>query len=921
MTFGEKILETAEEGIVLLRNRNNALPFGKNDNVAVFGRCQIDFYKCGLGSGGSVHAPYVTNLVDNLPCADKLLAGKYHEWVSENPFDNGGGVWAGEPYNQKEMPLSEDEVKTLSERNNKAVFVVGRNAGEDKDMAAEKGSWFLKDDEASYVEMICRYFDDVVIIFNTCGIVDTSWIDDKRYGNRIKAVVYAWQGGQEAGRACANVLLGKNVPSGKLVDTIPFSFSDNPSTEGFGAPGECYYTEDIYVGYRFYSTFANDKVMFPFGFGLSYTTFEISEVHAESSGMDVTVSCTVKNTGDTYNGKEVVQIYASCPQGKLGKPARELVGFAKTKLLSPGESETLKINFSLIQLKSYDDSGLTGHKNCFVLEDGKYSAYCGNDAMTAEKIDIDGADGIVLEKTLVIEELEQALAPNVPFKRIRPGILLPNGNYSLDTEDVPLNEIDLTRRIKENLPEDIAYTGDKGIRFSDIKKDKSKIDDFIAQLDDAALMTLVRGEGMMSQKATPGIASVFGGVSKALHDYGIPVAGCSDGPSGIRLDTGDEANLMPVGTMIACTWNLSLTEELFEFEGKELFEHKIDTLLAPGINIHRNPLNGRNFEYFSEDPFLTGKFAVAELNGVHKSGVYPTIKHFAANSQETDRRNHNSIVSERALREIYLPAFKTAIFEGKAKSIMTAYNRINGILASSNYDLANTILRKEWGFTGLTMTDWWTMLNDCVRGGKGGMTKVSSMVKSRGSVYMITENDAACKGGNDDDLESSLKSGWITRGELQACARDIILYLASTLVSNRPLMSLDNTNSFEPVMEIPEGVVFASENMRFMKNGKTREYFFAPEDGLYNVLGCYSKPGDSTTVSQSVTNVLVDGRNAIAFNCRTTEGKPFFVNVGLIKLKKGYYEISLEHTKPGIDFAYIGFSRSISISSGISRLE
>ena len=269
MTFAEKILEAAQEGIVLLRNNENTLPLSENETVSIFGRCQFDFYKCGMGSGGSVRSPYSTNLTDNIPMANKELAEIYRNWIKENPFDNGGGGWAMEPYFQKEFYVSAELAKNAAKVSKKAIFVVGRNAGEDKDFTKEKGCWLLTDEERNVIKEICSAFESVIIVFNSCGIIDTAWIDDEEFSEKIKSVLYAWQGGQESGRACANVLCGKSVPCGKLTDTIAKSIDDYPSTKNFATQNESFYMEDIYVGYRYFSTFAKEKILFPFGFGLS----------------------------------------------------------------------------------------------------------------------------------------------------------------------------------------------------------------------------------------------------------------------------------------------------------------------------------------------------------------------------------------------------------------------------------------------------------------------------------------------------------------------------------------------------------------------------------------------------------------------------------------------------------------------------
>ena len=919
MTFAQKILEAAEEGIVLLKNERETLPIGAHECVSVFGRGQFDFLKCGLGSGGSVHAPYSTNLIDNLPNANPALSKAYAQWIQENPFDNGSGGWAAEPFCQKEMPVTKELALETAKVSKKAVVVITRNAGEDKDLRAEKGSYFLTDEEVQNIKNICAAFEKVALVFNTCGIIDMAWTQEKEFCGNITAIVMAWQGGQEAGRATANILLGKTNPSGKLSDTIARSINDYPSTKNFATSLDSVYCEDIFVGYRFFNTFAREKILYPFGFGLSYTQFSVEFSKADFRGKTISISARVKNIGNTA-GKEVVQIYAEAPQGKLGKPARILAAFKKTSLLQVGEEEKISLSFEIDSLASYDDSGTSGNKFSRVLEEGEYFFYGGTDVSRAQKIQFAESDSVLLESQIVVEKMDSALAPTDSFKRIKVGEKLDDGNYKIEWEDVPRRTYNLEKRIEENLPQEISFTGNAGIKFGDVLSGKNSQEEFIAQLTDEELATLVRGEGMASRKVTAGVASAFGGVSHALYEYGIPVASCADGPSGVRMDTGKEASLMPIGTLLACTWNPALVEELMRFEGEEIRANNVDTILGPGINIHRNPLGGRNFEYFSEDPLLTGIMTLATIRGIAESGAHATIKHFAVNSRETSRRENNSIVSERALREIYLKAFEMAVKEGGVRSIMTSYNKINGIQAASNFDLNTTILRDEWKYQGFVMTDWWATMNDCANAGKSSVENVAQMVRARNDVYMIVENDKAEKDGNGDNIKAALKQGVLTRAQLQTCAKDVLGFLLNSLVAKRPLRSLDDIVSFTPTLSEEGGDTAVEENHKFMKNGELKHRIKVREEGVYNFLALYSKPNDGT-VSQSVCNLKIDGHDALSLDCRTTEGKTVGVLIGLIKFAPGIYEVSLEHTKPGIKIEHIGFSRRISSATGIMLLK
>lgn len=923
MNFQEKIRLSAEEGCVLIQNKNNILPLKKEDTVSIFGRTQYDFYKSGMGSGGSVHVPYTTNLTEellkiekeNLIKVNKELTQIYSAWLENNPFNTGGGLWAGEPFSQIEMELTEEIVLDAKSKSNKAIFVIGRNAGEDKDFIKEKGSWYLSEVEEKNLELICKSFDDVIILLNTCGIIDHSFYNDERFSKSIKSIIYVWHGGMESGTAAANIICGKNIPSGKLSQTIAKTIDDYPSTKNFGDSLKIFYQEDIYVGYRYFNTFAKDKILYPFGFGLSYTNFDYSvlEKNYNAINRSFNIKVKVKNTGSDFSGKEVIQTYLEAPQGKLGKASKVLCAFAKTKNLLPGEECLLELNFCLDDFASYDDSGITGNEFSWILEKGEYKIHLGTDSLNTKELIFE--EKIILEKDIVLQKLESALAPEENFLRMKAS---ENSDKTilLSWEDVPLSKIDIAKRIEENLPKEIKYTGNINITFDDLKKDKTLIDKFIGQLNQKELATMVRGEGMMSHKVTTGVTSAFGGLSEALHEYKIPVACTADGPSGIRIDTGKEASLMPIGTQLACTWNTDLVEDLYFSEGEELIENKIDTLLGPGMNIQRNPLNGRNFEYFSEDPFLTGKIALAELKGMNKTGACGTAKHFACNNQEKNRNTGNSIVSERALREIYLKAFEICVKEKELKSLMTSYNAINGHWAASNYDLVNTILHKQWGYTGLVMTDWWAKMNHCIKGGEASVKNTAYMVKARNDVYMIVDNDGAEINQYGDNIDDCIKEKELSICELQLCAKDIILYLLDAPVAKRPLRKLKETIYLESsILNEPVNKNIYKEDEAFLPD--TNTYFFAPVDGVYNISGKYLKEAED--LSQSVCNIIIDGNPVAALECRSTGGKPTTVNANQVHLKKGYYKVEINHVKAGIEVESIKLSSKVytPVSMGI----
>jgi len=751
----------AAEGCVLLKNENKVLPIKPENTVSFFGRTQIDYIKSGTGSGGLVHTEYVVNIIDGALNNSKInvnteLVDIYKSWIKENPFDEGNG-WASEPWFQKEYVPDESVVKSAREKSDVAVIVIGRTAGEDRDNAPEKGSWYLTDEEEQLLDVVSKYFENTVVLLNVGNILDMNWVE--KYN--IKVVMYVWQGGQEGGNAIADVLSGDVNPSGRLSDTIAKDISDYPSSKNFGNKDFNLYQEDIYVGYRYFETFAPDKVLHPFGFGLSYTDFEIEPYSVTKNNEKISAVVIVKNIGNV-SGREVVQVYVEAPQGKLGKAKRSLCAFAKTSIIAPDKSDGLLIEMDIADIASYDDSGITGHKSCYVLEAGEYSIYIGKNVRDAEKVFT-----FTIDELTVTEQLTEALAPERDFD-----VLYPDRNFKPAYRSVSKRTVNYNKRITDNLPKTIEYTGDRGIKLIDVKNGKNTMEKFIAQLSDTDLRCLVTGEGMSSPKARPGNTGVFGGVTRELADFGVPVVCLADGPSGVKMDNGDTATSMPNGTLIACSWDVEAAEKLYEYASVELCSHNIDSLLGPGINIHRSPLNGRNFEYLSEDPYLTGKIGAALVKGMSIHGNSATVKHFAANSQELCRNTVISVVSERALREIYLKPFEMCVKEGNVKTIMTSYNPINEHWTAVNYELNTVILREEWGYTGMVMTDWWPKLSK----EESDKQNLRDMIIAQNDVFMPA-SDALTFNSN---IDESLENGTLTRGQLQRNAKNILNYITGT---------------------------------------------------------------------------------------------------------------------------------------------
>ena len=756
--------QATAEGCVLLENEGQALPLREGERVAVFGRMAFHYYKSGLGSGGLVNTRYVVGILDALKeCKeiqlDEKLMGIYEDWIKENPYDEGQG-WGCVPWSQKEMEVTE-EMLDCARNNDVSLVIIGRTAGEDQDNNTKPGSYCLTETEEDMIRRVCQVSERTVVVLNVGNIIDMSWVE--KY--HPQAVLYAWQGGQEGGNGVADVLTGKVCACGKLTDTIAQSIEDYPSTENFGDPFKNYYKEDIYVGYRYFETFAKDKVLYPFGYGLSYTSFGIKAEILKNSEEELTVAAEVVNTG-AVKGKEVVQVYAKVPQGKLGNPARRLIGFAKTGELKPGEKEEVVIVIPKYDLTSYDDSGVTGHKSCYVLEEGTYEIFVGSDVRSAESA------GCYEEKFRVVEKLQEAYAPVEKFSRMK-AVLMPDGSYQAVAEEVPVRTVDPQERRKQNLPETLVYTGDKGYKLVDVLDGKVSMENFVAQISEEDLIAMFRGEGMCSPKVTPGTAAAFGGVTESMKALGIPVGCCADGPSGIRMDCGTKAFSLPNGTALGCTFNTELVGDLYEMTGKELRLNKIDSLLGPGMNIHRNPLNGRNFEYISEDPLLTGRICAVQVKAMAKSGIGSTIKHFCGNNQEVGRSTSDSVMSERCLREIYLKGFEMAVREGGARSVMTTYGSVNGLWTAGSYDLCTTILRKEWGFEGIVMTDWWAKSN--YEGHQAEVSVKAPMVAAQNDIYMVVSDAKA--NPEKDDVEEMLHAGKLTLGELQRNGANILGFL------------------------------------------------------------------------------------------------------------------------------------------------
>ena len=621
------------------------------------------------------------------------------------------------------------------------------------------GDFCLSVKEKEMIDTVKASFKNVIVILNVGGMVDTSWF---AYDDQIQSALLALQGGMEGGLAAAELLVGDGNPSGKTVDTFAKSLDDYPSTYNFHESRDYVdYTDDIYVGYRYFETIpgAAEKVVYPFGYGLSYTTFDVETVSAgvvnsncTSEANKLYAKVRVTNTGK-FSGKEVVQVYIAKPQGKLGKPAKELAAFEKTRELQPGESQLMILTWEINDMASYDDLGKV-KKSAYVLEAGSYDIYVGTSVRDVTKADY----SYILNHDVITEQLSAKLVPTSLPKR-----MLADGSYEalpqsepVDTDYSAIGNIDpsLTEAVapcQRAIPyfrfaDGMAKNGSHDIM--DVVEGRITLDEFVSELSIDELIHLLGGQ------PNTGVANTFG--IGNMPEYGIPSVMTADGPAGVRIapEVGICTTAFPCSTLLACTWNPDVLEAVGRAGGEELKENNLALWLTPAICIHRSPLCGRNFEYYSEDPFVTGKLAGAMVRGIQSNNVGATLKHFALNNKETNRKNSDSRVSERAAREIYLKAFEMIVKNDNPWAIMSSYNMINGYRASESEDLLTGILRDEWGYEGMVTTDWWTC----------------------GEHYKETKagNDLKMGNGYPDRVKKAYDKGAISRSEMETSVKRIL---------------------------------------------------------------------------------------------------------------------------------------------------
>ena len=687
--------KAASEGMVLLKNEKKALPLKKGTKIAIFGKAQIDYVRGGGGSG-EVYSEYERNIYEGFRVKEDegkvkifhKLSGFYEASMQAGEIENLPSWYIGKavPGKSPEVEIPQELIREAAEFADAAIVTICRYSGEGWDRSSAKGDFYLSDEELKMVETACANFDTVIALLNVGGVIDTKWFKDNE---KISSSLLMWNAGMEGGLAAADIVCGDVNPSGKLTDTFAKAFEDYPSSENFNE-SEMFvkYYDDIYVGYRYFETIpgASEKVNYPFGFGLSYTSFDITPVKVWAEGEEICAEVLVTNTGDLA-GKEVVQLYYSAPQGKLGKAARSLAAFKKTTLLNPGEKETVKLAFKIKDMASYDDLGKL-QKSAYILEGGEYTFHIGSSVRNTIKAEFTYE---VSEEYTVTEQLTEKMHPFHLEKR-----LLADGTY----EQMPSA---VRTKIKYTEGEVIEAECSKGkLMFEQVAKGEATLDEFIAQLPMEYMAELLGG------KPNKGVANT-GGIGGGENDvYGVPCAMTADGPAGVRIrkQRGISTTSFPCATLFACTWEPELLEKMGRMGAMEAKENNLMIWLTPGMNIHRSPLCGRNFEYFSEDPLVTGKMAAAKVRGIQSQGIAATPKHFAANNKETNRHDCDSVVSERALREIYLKGFEICVKESSPRCLMTAYNPINGERAGENHDMITGVLRGEWGFDGIVMTDW-----------------------------------------------------------------------------------------------------------------------------------------------------------------------------------------------------------------------
>ena len=785
----EEVRRLAGECMVILEN-DGVLPLqAGTKKIALFGTGARHTIKGGTGSGD-------VNVRENISIAQGLERAEF-KFVTEGWLDQYDRLYADaqEAYAKKlneftektgkpsmlyafENPFEEPEQPEITEVDVKeadaAIYVISRNSGEGKDRRAEKGDYYLSDRELQNIRFMTEHYKNCIVLLNVGGVIDLTAL---KAIEGVQAIMLVGQTGNMGGYAVADVLTAKTIPSGKLTDTwATFSHRD-------GNLDDEYYSDGIYVGYRYFDTFGV-MPLYCFGYGKSYTEFEMKTMNVTADEKQVQVEVEVTNIGDKYPGKEVVQVYYSAPDGIMEKPTQELAGFAKTKLLAPGEKDVVTITFATTDMASFD-----AYDAAWVMEEGEYTIRVGNSSRNTEAVAVIDLNEQVttlqlkrlMRDTIAVRELHHMIpifdiefdfgVPAIPFR-----IMLQAQNFKKE-----LVEYEVMRRTLMDKRKDEVLT------LEDVKAGNATLDELTAQLTVEEMAELCvgterrNGDGNVIGSASSCVPGAAGDTtSSLLETRKVPNLIQADGPAGLRLET--PCTAIPIATTLAQSWDMDLIHRMGELVGEEMKQLHVDLWLAPGMNIHRNPLCGRNFEYYSEDPVLTGLCAATETKGVQsQKGKGTTIKHFAGNNQEDNRMFTNAHISERALREIYLKGFEIAVKTAQPYAIMTSYNLINGVHSANNYDMLQNIARDEWGFEGLVMTDWYTSQDTT----EMGMVSPSGKYSHSSSVQCIKAgNDLqmpGCQQNVDDIVEAVNEGKEITKADLQRCAKHILSVALKTI--------------------------------------------------------------------------------------------------------------------------------------------
>lgn len=690
-----QLAETVEaEGIVLLKNENNFLPL-ESRKLNIFGIGTGDFLLSAAGGSGSASSDSAVDLYTSLENAGIEYNKEILEIYDRNLSD------AAEISVSK---FSKDVIASAKNFSDTAVLVFCRVGQEGNDFSADELR--LSDGEKSMLEMVCNNFENVIIMLNVSNTIEMSWLEEY---DSIKAAMLVWMPGEVGAIAIGKMLTGEVTPSGRLPDTIAYNIEEHPSSKNFGeyaysnTPLRYFveYEEGIYVGYRYFETFAPEKVQYPFGFGLSYTTFEWETTDYSVNDGEITITVRVINTGD-FAGKDVVQVYFSAPynMGGIEKSAIELAGYAKTSKIAPGESDSVTITFDVADMASYDEADT----EAWVLENGIYEIkisknvrdtvdtfeYCVEETEVYKYDDVTGNE--------ISNLFEDANGKLTYFSRSDMQNTYPTSPDNFIASDDVINADKRCITVMEGAAPRTNAKYDEGvITLEDVYNDESLWDAFLDQLTVNEMITLVTACDYRTA---------------AVDRLGIPATIDNDGPASIKgsggfLLTSGSGVAYPSEIVFASTWNDELAERFGITVGKEAAVLGTNVWYAPACNIHRSPLGGRNYEYYSEDPLLSGKMAAAVIRGAQSQNLVTVVKHFAANEQETKRMSNGLYTwsNEQALREIYLEAFEIAIKEGNAIGVMSAYNRIGTTWCSANKALLYDLLRVEWGFDGYVLTD------------------------------------------------------------------------------------------------------------------------------------------------------------------------------------------------------------------------